>query len=698
MKKLTKFCLVAVACVLGFNASAQNYTNPFNHLLLDEHIYDLIVGESSGDRAFNYMMDIAPYERDRSHEDYAGNFFESDYVVNKLKSFGISNAKVEIVGKSTTWDGVSGSLWEVSPKTAKIADYADLAAHLAQGSADADVTAELVWVGDGEDKDFEGLDCNGKIIVTGANASRAFAKAKGAVGAISFYSPRPLRDPIQIPNASFRSPDGKGFCFNIAPRDGYELRDRLVRGEKITVHAEVKATKEETNNEVPTCVIEGTDPNAGEMIFMAHLWEGYVKLGANDNISGAVVLMEVARTLQTLIDNGKIERPKRSVRFIWVNEFSGTYPWVMQNMDIVRKTLCGVNLDMVGLWVSKDGSYLCSHRTLMGNPHYINDVQESFCHYMSATNKSTVMTGVGRPTALKPVYSATGSRDPFYYSISFHYGASDHEVFNDWGIQVPTSFFNTWPDSYYHTSGDRPAVCDPTQLHRMAVIGTSMAYTVANADAKGAMSIASEVAANAGKRMGVKMGDDLSVLAKSNADTFMAAYKKARFNQDAILSNEKATVKSVLELAPDNADLATYVNSICASLDAKSATYAKEIDAAAKAIATQVGVTLPKTIVLTDLEKKASKIYPKTTSKVKEIGSGVQRTVSQDLLKAHGLLNERGRSVVTHTDDIAKLTVEGVNSVLDIHKMQVAQFSDAATLEQVMDYLEVLKEAGLVEW
>jgi len=40
----------------------------------------------------------------------------------------------------------------------------DLCAELAAGSNNADVTADLVWVGEGEARDYEGLDVKGKIV------------------------------------------------------------------------------------------------------------------------------------------------------------------------------------------------------------------------------------------------------------------------------------------------------------------------------------------------------------------------------------------------------------------------------------------------------------------------------------------------------------------------------------------------------
>ncbi len=692
-KKLSLSLFFALFAVSG---PAQEYTSPFSGSLMDDRQYDLIVGESSGDRAFNYILDMAPYERDRRHDEYSGLFMESAYVLNKLKSYGLEDAKVDIVGKSSSWDGVSATLWEVAPNTAKLADYQDLAAILGSGSKSAHVTAELAWVGRGTQAEIENVDLKGKIAVTEASGGRVHNAAvkAGAVGIISFYAPRPLIDPIQIPNSGIYGSDAT-FCINLTPRDGYVLRDRLLSGEKITVKADIETTTEETDNEVPTCVIRGTNENAEEIILSAHLFEGYVKLGANDNISGGAALIEVARTLNQLIESGRLPRPKRSIRFIWVNEFSGTIPWVARNREIMDRTLCNFNLDMVGLWLSKSSSMYCLHRTAMGNPHYINDVAESFYHYMGATNKAFVATGVGRPEATKAVMSVTGSRDPFYYSINAHYGASDHEVFSDWGMQIPGVIMITWPDNYYHTSGDRPSVCDPTQLHRAIVLAAVSAYTIAEADETDAVKIASEVASNAGKRMSVRMRQDLARMNSASSDDFARLYKSAKFNQDALLQNELATVASVLELAPVSSVLQKFITSMQEEIKAVRTANCRSIDAAMKAKADLLGIAPMKGVSLSAEEKAASRIYPRSTSKVKEAGYGVARTIPRELMAKYGF-DKRG--AVNYGSEIGKLTVGGNNSILDIKKMLDAQFPNSDSLDTVTRYLEMLKEAGLVTY
>jgi len=329
----------------------------------------------------------------------------------------------------------------------------------------------------------------------------------------------------------------------------------------------------------------------------------------------------------------------------------------------------------------------------MGNPHYLNDVAESFYHYMGATNKSFVATGMGRPDALKPVVSVTGSRDPFYYSINAHYGASDHEVFSDWGVQAPGVIMITWPDNYYHTSGDRPEICDPTQLHRAIVLAAASAYTIADADAQDAVKIASEVAANGVKRMAIKMKQNLAAMNDASADEFAALYRAAKFNQDAMLNNEIATLGTVLELAPASAYLKEFVATMQESVKTAWSANNKNIDAAMKVKAAALGVAPFKGVTLTAAEKAASKVYPKSTAKVKEFGYGVLNSVPRDLMAKYGFAQ---RGAVKNGGEIAKLTTNGTNSILDIKKMLDAQFPTTDSLETITKYVEMLKEAGLV--
>jgi aminopeptidase YwaD len=56
-----------------------------------------------------------------------------------------------------------------------------------------------------------------------------------------------------------------------------------------------------------TRFIPGTDRAEQELLFVAHLFEGVSKQGANDNLSGAACIFETGRTILGLVKKGVIE-------------------------------------------------------------------------------------------------------------------------------------------------------------------------------------------------------------------------------------------------------------------------------------------------------------------------------------------------------------------------------------------------------
>ncbi|MFO8174050.1 MAG: M28 family peptidase [Longimicrobiales bacterium] len=390
------FCLLA--------SSLQAQLTPWHHwTLLDPDVMDEIIGEASGETAWNTIMETGGYNKDRLAEEYGdGTFYEARYIYDMLLQYGIPGADLVRFPGGEVWDGIEGELWEVSPMRQKLASYQDMRAMLANGSTDADVTAELVWVGMGTDEELDRARVDGKIVVTEGSMSgvhNAACLERGALGVVNIANGRPNFDPLQIPWSGIRSRrGGEGdpkFGFFIPPREAEVLKHRLLAGETITVHAQVEATTQPYELQDPVAHIPGTDPDASEIILSAHLFEGYVKQGANDNKSGSATILEVARTLNTLIEDGRIPRPRRTIRFLWGPEYSGTGPWVQENRDLMEKTLANINMDMVGEWLTLNKAYMRLMRTTYGQPHYINDVMENYYRFVGNPTTSGSRTGAG---------------------------------------------------------------------------------------------------------------------------------------------------------------------------------------------------------------------------------------------------------------------------------------------------------------
>jgi len=61
-----------------------------------------------------------------------------------------------------------------------------------------------------------------------------------------------------------------------------------------------------------------------------------------------VTILEVGRTLQKLISEGKLTRPARTIRFIWPPEIEGTLALLNGKPEFARRIKAAIHMDMVG--------------------------------------------------------------------------------------------------------------------------------------------------------------------------------------------------------------------------------------------------------------------------------------------------------------------------------------------------------------
>jgi aminopeptidase YwaD len=691
---LRSFFLIIVSVIAGSITVNSQYPVNYQYTLLPLKQIDEIIGASSGDLAMNHINELAGYNRPRSDEEFRSYPAESKYVMQVLRQNGLDNFKIENFGKTNTWRGVEGTLWEVSPGISKIADFKDLPPMLAEGSVTSDVTAQLIWAGEGQPSFFESnvAQVKGKIVFTSGSLGAVHSRAMraGALGTISFYSPRPLVDPLQIPNSGIR---GGGFGFLLPPREAQYLRDRLLRRENITVRAKVIAKSEQLDLHVPQCVIQGTDTTAGEIIFTAHLYEGYVKMGANDNASGAAVLLEVSHLLDKLIKEGKLEKPKRNIRFLWVPEFSGTIPWVNAHLDIVKKAVCDINLDMVGLMLRDSKSFMYLHRSGYSNTGIVNDVMESYYRFVGETNVTGITDELGRRDFSRRIVSPTGSEDPFYYKISSLHGSSDNAVFNDWSIGVPGVKMITWPDDFYHTSEDSPDKCDPTQLRRIIFIAAAASYTMASADAEMAFRILAEMYAGANTRVGIQLGKASDMIWNATAETMKSVYKRAVYNIEGVVLGEKAAMDKV-GMISDAPEVLPMINNRKEKLDALLQIHVAALKDLMNSRAKELSIA-PASLTPDDAEKLAVKIVPVPTGRAKTLKYGGYSEFIR-AVPAEFIGSNRYTGLVNNSETAG--LADGKRNLLQIKKMVDAQFERESPLPDIVNYYTVLKEAGLMKF
>ena len=250
------------------------------------------------------------------------------------------------------------------------------------------------------------------------------------------------------------------------------LQKRLQSGETILFHASVDASHEQGKYSFATAAIKGTDKADEEIHFTCHL--DHPRPGANDNASGCVAILEVARTLNTLIKDGILPRPSRTIRFLWPAEIEGSIMYLSRHKDPSR-IKANIHMDMVG-----GGPITKSVFRISGGPYsvpsFISDLGHEIGNFV---NDQTRRYADGEHVKF-PLVAPEGGKEPQLALMEGLDMGSDHDVFFEGTWRIPGLYLHDWPDRYIHTNYDLAANIDPTKLKRAAFIGAVSAWYLAN--------------------------------------------------------------------------------------------------------------------------------------------------------------------------------------------------------------------------
>jgi hypothetical protein len=268
------------------------------------------------------------------------------------------------------------------------------------------------------------------------------------------------------------------FAFMVSPQQARSWQARLAKNEPLTLQAHVQARRHEGHYAIVTAAIPGADPRlaAQEIVFSCHL--DHPSPGANDNASGCATILEVARTYATLIRDGRLPRPARSLRFIWPPEIEGSTILLNARPDLARRMVAVVHMDMVGGGPETKAVFHVT-RSPASVPTFVSDVAQAFGEFVNEQSLAHASGEVVRYPLVEP----GGGKEPLLAQMSEFTHGSDNEVFTEGSFRIPTIYLNDWPDRYIHTNRDVPANIDPTKLKRAAFIGATSAWYLANLDA-----------------------------------------------------------------------------------------------------------------------------------------------------------------------------------------------------------------------
>lgn len=217
-------------------------------------------------------------------------------------------------------------------------------------------------------------------------------------------------------------------------------------------------------------IVEGTDSEVKDecVVFMAHYDHlgvhdnGEIYNGADDNASGAAVMLEVARVFSELI-----EKPRRSIVFLWVTAeevgLLGSEYYSKNPVFPLHKTVACINLDMVGrVYQPRDSVWNHSPKRVKN----FNEIYVLANDYNPALKEINDMAC--EQLGLQPDYSLPNN---FFYS-------SDHYHFHR--NEVPILNFSTGYTADYHRTTDTSDRIRYDKMKKVAELCVLVGMAIAN--------------------------------------------------------------------------------------------------------------------------------------------------------------------------------------------------------------------------
>jgi len=282
--------------------------------------------------------------------------------------------------------------------------------------------------------------------------------------------------------------------------------------------------------------------------------------------------------------------------------------------------------------------------------------------------------------------SMNGSDHPFVWNREPFSGGSDHYLFNDGALKVPSVMFNHG-DTFHHTSLDTPDKVDPSELRRVCVIALGSVYYLAGAQRVEAEDMARLVARNGAGRLAAEASDALeAILGAGDGAALYQAYSQALNVIGRSLAREKQAVLSTAAISPEK-DYASKAAAWMEPLDVLAASYKNSAGRVFKEACAALKIK-PEPPKLSLDEIAWNKVIPVRSPDfvcpleldylVEKLGAGVM-----ERLKLQGYA---GYEAVNFAD--------GRRSIYDITRAVAAEYGPQ-NIRDVSEFFSVLAEAGL---
>jgi hypothetical protein len=548
-----RFCfLIVIGLFLCPSTIAQK------SLFLPPDRYEAISNEISGDIAFDNLRSLVHYHAPTGGaRDFAE---EAQWIAARAKEYGLEDVKFiplpawqnALGAGGANWSLKGGELWLLLPKKMKLGDVRETPTFVADNSPTADLTADLIDVGEGtSEADYHGKNVSGKIVLAYGPLNRVKELACwqfGAAAMVSYNGGRinPWTDhPDQIPwnRLSAPRPGDKPTppVFMVSARTGLML-SRWMSGHppeygsspakpsKDPFQVRLKVDSETTHPGTQGLVegyIRGTTDHDHAIMLTAHMQEE--KTSANDDRSGCANMLEIARALETMIADGRMPRPRKDIRFWWTNENQAELEYFSEHPEESSKIIADLNEDMVGAKLSLDNRTVHVTWAPASRWTFVNDVVEAIVETLVLGNNAYLgpWQNHGWVPFSEPIIAHLGSREPYRAElVPFNYG-SDHFAFNTARIAIPGLTWTNMPDEFIHSSDDDLWQMDRTELQRNAVAVAASALYIANLSEGQLPDLAASMDGTAQRRILRDLGHGIELITLAPPEQKSRAYADA---------------------------------------------------------------------------------------------------------------------------------------------------------------------------
>lgn len=670
--------------------------------------------EVSGDIAFNFVSEISRHHRIQASP---GLRAAVNYAVETLKGYGMDARVHEYPadGESYCWSSLQFKEWSCRDAELRLTQPAKEARILARWSESkfsliqrshptpgGCCEAEVVVLDKGEeDADYRRVDVEGKVVHTNGDLGRVYELAverRGALGIIfdgTWVRPPALLegeldDALRYTSFWWAGDEKPCFGFVLTPRKGRWLRELVEKQRKkkepVKVWAKVDSQLYSGSIENAVATIPGETDE--EVVVVAHIC--HPQPSANDNASGSAAAMEAARALWRLIARGVLPKPRRTIRFTLVPEMAGTYAYLAENEERIPKMVAALNLDMVGEKQDVCGGPFIVERTPEATASFVNALMEAIFDEVKA--EAGNLGGSARYALFK-------------HAVTPFSGGSDHYIYSDPTVGVPSPMLIQWPDKFWHTSYDTLDKVDPEMLRKVALMTATYAYFIANAGPKEAVWLASEVAAREKQRLIAEIQAHITEALNAAAEDEKPGKKLAearlrlRKKIPYRLSRSVEAVRSVRRLAAGDARYGAVEERLISELKAAAKAERKLAEKVILDYAEARGLAPMPTVRrgrFRKVEREAAGIVPRRLFRGPVSTRPWVRKLSREDREAWWRLGKKHReSRILGT--LAMYWADGERSLLEVSRL-VELEAGRIDLEYLVSYFGFLRKMGLVEF